>query len=99
MRTVLSSAAARELVGESSKYESKAQGLGNLFIEEFESAVGRIESFPESGSRFGSRFRRVLMRRFPYAIVYSPSLDVLRIVAIMHQHRGPEYIASRLGKE
>jgi len=99
MRTLLSSTAARELVGESSKYESKAEGLGTLFIQEFESAVGQIQRFPESGSRFGVRFRRVLMRRFPYAIVYSPSGQVLRIVAIMHQHRGPEFIASRLDKE
>ncbi len=99
MKTVLSSQAAKELVEESQKYETKAPSLGSLYIDEFEAAVERLQAIPESGSPFGKLFRRVLMKRFPYSVVYSVSTDTIRIASIMHQHRGPKYISSRLKKE
>ena len=99
MKVILSSAAARELVAESIKYESKASNLGSMFIDEFESATQRLTQFPESGHDFGPRFRRVLMHRFPFSVVYSASDDIIRIVAIMHQRRGPRFIVKRLDLE
>ena len=99
MRVILSSSAARELVEESQIYEGKAPGLGDLFVDEFESAVQLMQQFPSSGSPFGNRFRRVLLKRFPYSVLYAMAGDVLRVVAIMHQYRGPKFIASRLEKE
>ena len=79
--------------------ETKAKGLGLLFIEEFEKSARQIGRFPDSGHRFGDRFQRVLMRRFPYALIYAASEDVVRIVAIMHQQRGPKSIRQRLALE
>jgi len=99
MRTILSSLAAKELVEESQKYEKKAPSLGSLFVDEFEASVQMLQGFPESGPAFGPHFRRILMKRFPFFVVYAVATDALRIVSIMHQHRGPEFIASRLKQE
>jgi plasmid stabilization system protein ParE len=99
MKVVLSSLAARELTTVSAEYESKAPHLGSLFIDEFEDVVSRLGRFPLCGTAFGERFRRTILRRFPYLVVYAISGDVLRIVAIMHQHRGPDFIARRFEVE
>ena len=99
MKTILSSLAAKELVEESQKYETKAPSLGSLFIDEFEAAVRRLREYPESSPQFGTHFRRAIMKRFPYSVIYSVSADTIRIASIMHQHRGPRYISSRLKKE
>ena len=99
MKVVYSPLAARELVTESQRYEKKAEGLGDLFIDDVEIATKQILAFPESGPRFGDRFRRVILMRFSFTIVYSTSSETLRIIAIMHQHRGPEHIAKRLSRE
>ena len=99
MKVILSTLAARELVEESEAYETKAENLGLLFIDEFEKSARQICRFPDSGHKFGNRFQRVLMKRFPYALVYAASEDVVRIVAIMHQQRGPKFIRQRLALE
>ncbi|MCP4901710.1 MAG: type II toxin-antitoxin system RelE/ParE family toxin [bacterium] len=99
MRVILSSSAARELVEVAKDYEDNSPELGSVFIDEFESIVQLVRQFPGSGSPFGKRFRRILLKRFPYSVLYAESKDVLRVVAIMHQHRGPKFIASRLAKE
>ncbi len=99
MRVVYSPLAARELVAETAKYEGEAAGLGALFLDELDAATAQIVKFPKSGPRYGDKFRRVLLRRFPLSIIYEVSRERLRIAAIMHQHRGPEFIAKRLAKE
>jgi len=96
MKIVLSSLAARELIEESGKYEEKAPNFGSIFIDEFEVSVRLLQEFPEAGHVFGAHFRRVLMKRFPFSVIYAVSGGLVRIVAIMHQHRGPEFIAKRL---
>ena len=40
--------------------------------------------------------RRCSMRRFPYSIVYSPDPDAVRVLAIYHQSRDPNYWRTRI---
>lgn len=39
--------------------------------------------------------RRRLVRRFPYAVLYSISPDLIRILAVMHSRRRPMYWIER----
>jgi plasmid stabilization system protein ParE len=99
MKVIYSPLAARELVRESKKYERIADDLGELFISDVEAATDRLATFPESGPVLHGRFRRWVLKRFPFAILYSVSTAEIRVVAIMHQHRGPEFMARRLKQE
>lgn len=69
--------------------------LGQAFISEFERSVGLLREHPKLGAPFTDPLRRLPMRRFPYSIVYAVSDAAIRVVAIAHQRRKPEYWRGR----
>lgn len=72
-------------------YDTERPGLGAIFVSEIMEAVGWIERYPEHGKLFRSRFRRKVVRTFPYSIFYSVKNDSIRILAVAHQKRRPFY--------
>jgi hypothetical protein len=48
------------------------------------------------GRPFGRRIRRIIVPRFPYALLYRATSDRILIVAVMHLHRRPGYWRSRV---
>jgi toxin ParE1/3/4 len=84
-------AAERELVDAAAYYDNSRPGLGRSFIDDVEHAIAQIEQYPESGYLLNRAVRRVLLRRFPYAVMYSASPDNLRILAIANLKRRPFY--------
>jgi toxin ParE1/3/4 len=94
-----STLAAREVGTTAAEYDEKAPGLGHRFLDEIEHAEYQIARFPESAPAFGSKFRRILLNRFPFGLVYTLRGDQIWIVAVMHQRRGPSFISRRLKKE
>ncbi len=77
-------------------YESYANGLGNDFTCELELGLESIASMPEAWSKFGRKFRRFHMSRFPFAIVYSFGDQCVYVLAVMHQRRKPDFWKSRI---
>lgn len=77
-------------------YESRQQGLGDLFLQEVEAGFSRIESFPLSWTILIGDIRSCLMRRFPHAIVYKIEDERIFVIAVTHQHRKPFYWRDRL---
>jgi plasmid stabilization system protein ParE len=62
------------------------------FETEVERTVSMIrEQHPEAGSRAGLPHRRMLVRRFPYWIVYRADQDSVLVLAVAHQRRRPGY--------
>ncbi len=90
-----------EMLEAAAWYESHQSGLGDDFIDELESAIGRVSSEP---GRFGRLevyagahdVRRCMLARFPYLIVFlwRPSETV--IVAVSHTRRRPLYWLDRV---
>ena len=76
-------------------YESRMAGLGKSFAAEIEQTISLVRQFPDSGSPIGTRVRRVLVARFPYAIVYRSDPDLVIVVAVAHQRRRPGYWRDR----
>ena len=72
-------------------YESRLAGLGRSFAVEVERTISLVREFPEAGSSVGPNWRRVVVARFPYAIVYRHDPDAIVIVAVAHQRRRPGY--------
>lgn len=71
-------------------YEGKVQGLGAEFLDEVDAAIARVLQFPEAWSRLSEGFRRCALRRFPYSLIYTVSVDgEVLIVSVFHQSRAP----------
>ncbi len=83
---------AEDELGESAVfYESRVVGLGESFTSEVQRAVNMIRDHPDLGSSLGAKVRRVLVRRFPYSVLYRHEAGRIFILAVAHQHRRPGY--------
>jgi toxin ParE1/3/4 len=77
-------------------YEQRRAGLGRELQLAVENVVHRICENPKAGSRYGtSRFRYLLVRRFPYVVFYSESKALVRVMAVAHGRRKPGYWKNR----
>lgn len=83
---------AEEEFGETAEfYESRVVGLGESFTSEVQRTVKLIREHPDSGSLLGEKVRRILVRRFPYSVIYRHNAGQLFILAVAHQRRRPGY--------
>lgn len=76
-------------------YESQAKGLGDDFINELESAYETIAGLPGVWPLFKKGYRRYILTRFPFAVIYRQSYEKIYVVAVMHQSRKPDYWLKR----
>lgn len=72
-------------------YEECAPGLGLSFAIEAREAIQRAIVMPLAWQQVEEEIRRVLVHRFPYAVLYSAKEERLFILAVMHLHREPGY--------
>jgi plasmid stabilization system protein ParE len=89
--------AEQELLEAQAWYESKAVGLGFEFARAADAAVASALRNPYGHLRIEENFYRVLFCKFPYTLIYLPSLNELLVVSIFHQHREPGVWLERFG--
>ena len=89
MLVVLRPDAENELLDAQAWYESKAPGLGFEFARAADAAVVSALRNPFGHLRIEEEFRRVILRKFPYTLIYLPNQRELLIVSFFHQHRKP----------
>lgn len=77
-------------------YESRARGLGEDFLSELESAFQIIKEIPDTWPLIAKNFRRYLLDRFPFGVIYQKKNDQIYVVAIMHLSREPGYWIERV---
>ena len=80
------------------RYAKIHEPLGDAFADELQRCLGLIEAGPQRWPREpDAPTRRVLMRRFPFKVVYLVAEDERAyIVAVAHQHQKPNYWADRI---
>lgn len=88
--------ASAEAYEAAARYESQRSGLGVEFVLELDAALERATESPEVYARQYRDARRVLLRRFPYAVYFVYESDVVEVIAVLHQHRDPTLWRSRL---
>jgi len=79
-----------------SYYEDCQYGLGRRFRLLVESAVQKIVESPFIYRVLKAPFRRYLLPKFPYSIIYSIEPDHIRIIAVAHNKRKPGYWSNRV---
>lgn len=76
-------------------YEEHAEGLGLDFAVEIREAINRAITMPLAWVQIGEGVRRVLVHRFPFAVLYSENDESVFILAVMHLRREPDYWTHR----
>ena len=84
-----------EIKASYSWYQEKAEGLGKDFMNELELAYQAIIDFPQTWPKFQKGFRRFLLSRFPFSVIYRKNGNLIYVVAIMHNSRNPGYWLNR----
>lgn len=88
-----------EAVAAARWYEDREPGLGGDFVAEVQRAVGQIAEAPARWGRspHDPRAQRLLLSRFPYAVVYVVGASgEVTIAAVAHTRRRPGYWHDRL---
>ena len=80
-------------------YEGRSEGLGEDFLDEVQHTIESILAFPESGPVVSEHFRRRILRRFPFGLLYAIEAERILIVAVAHLKRRPGYWKDRVEKD
>jgi toxin ParE1/3/4 len=76
-------------------YRERNEVASVRFQRELDRSVDLISERPKTGSPYLGDTRRVLLRRFPFFVVYRVRGDSVQIVAVAHARRRPGYWRAR----
>lgn len=85
-------ATSKEIKASFDWYQKQVKGLGHDFIQELELAFNSVQSLPFTWPKIGPSHRRFVLSRFPYSVIYKVvNNEKIFVVAIMNNHRKPDY--------
>jgi len=65
-------------------YQERELGLGEEFLRCIDASIQTIKRNPEIYAFAHEKYRRALVRRFPYAIFYEYFEDTITVYAVFH---------------
>ena len=77
-------------------YEQRKRGLGDEFKQASLSALDLVLKHPLAGHEVLPGIRRIILSRFPYALVYQPQHERILVLSVAHLKRRPGYWARRI---
>jgi toxin ParE1/3/4 len=77
-------------------YEGQERGLGDDFLDCLESAFLQIADRPARYPIRFDDFRRILIRRFPYAVYFDHDDNAVYIYYVFHCSQNPVKLTKRL---
>ena len=77
-------------------YEAAKTGLGDTFLDDIQHAIDTVRERPHLGVAVAYGFRRALLRRFPFSVIYALYDSEIVVVAVAHQRRSPNYWKGRV---
>jgi plasmid stabilization system protein ParE len=86
----LSQQARAEIIAAKAWYERQAPGLGLEFARVVDAAVTGIARSPLQFQRLEDDYRRIVLRRFPYMLIYVVEANEVVILSCFHQRREPQ---------
>jgi hypothetical protein len=76
-------------------YEECSPGLGTDFSFELYSSIKQIIAHPDAWAVLDGDIRRILLKRFPFGLLYTLIDDEIFILSVMHLRRNPDYWKQR----
>ena len=72
------------------RYEEKQKGLGELFLEELDECIGKLQTQPMVYSYAEPGYRYLILRKVPFVIVYKIIKTTVVVYAVFHTNRNPK---------
>jgi plasmid stabilization system protein ParE len=85
-----------ELFGEFDWYAHRSVDAAESFLDSVRAAIDQAVSFAMSGQRYLAGTRRIVVRDFPYLLVYRQRASQVEVIAVAHTSRRPGYWRDRL---
>jgi plasmid stabilization system protein ParE len=82
-------AAEAELQEAQDWYDTRVEGLGDRFFAAVDALLPRIGDNPEQFPTAYTNLRRVMVRRFPYALYFRIEAEGVYVIACFHTSRDP----------
>ena len=79
-------------------YENQEQGVGAYFLDSLYSDIESLILYAGIHRLRHKDYRRMLSKRFPFAIYYTVSGDAIKIHAVIDCRKDPAWIRDRLNK-
>ena len=76
-------------------YQERSPRAASGFLAELSRAFEFIARHPEGAQQTEKGVRRLVMRSYPFAIIYRTHGEEIQVVAVAHQHREPGYWKGR----
>ncbi len=100
-RIRIHAAASEEAAAAAAWYEQEHPGLGGEFLQALDAALDLLEQevgplLTLQGIAGVRGLKRLLLRRFPYAIIVRETEDETLVIAFAHTARRPGYWSDRL---
>ena len=77
-------------------YEHRATGLGEEFLRTVDARISAIARSPEAHQRIYKSYRRAVVRRFPYVVIYEYENGVVTVCSVFHTSQDPKKWRERL---
>ena len=68
-------------------YQDKSEGLGFEFMRSLDAALQSVKRNPLAYQKIYKKARRILLRKFPYALFYIAEENRIVVIACFHQKR------------
>jgi plasmid stabilization system protein ParE len=91
--------AALELLETTGWYARRSRKVAARFATEMELALARIADNPRRWPQMDDKHRRLLVRRFPYLLIYRIIGERVWVIAAAHAHRKPGYWRDRRAED
>jgi len=89
MRIAFRPEARAEVLEAKAWYEQRSPGLGLEFARAVDASISSAVRTPEAYPAVAEECRRVLLRRFPYSVIFRHDDRELLVVAVFHHKREP----------
>jgi plasmid stabilization system protein ParE len=90
--------ASEEIVESTASHELELPGLGDRFIDEIERVIEVLYDQPSIAQSVDEKFRRILLARFPYSVIYSIRSKRIWVIAVAHHRRRSGYWQERFDR-
>lgn len=96
MKLVVQPEAEADIVSAAVWYDRRSKLVRQKFLQTLEATLAAIEQNPNSYQRIRGEVRRVMLRGFPYALLYVASGQDVNVLACFHCSRSPRRWQDRL---
>jgi len=77
-------------------YRRRSLRAAEMFLDEIDRAIERIGGHPGQFPEYAFGTRRIVLRRFPYLLVFRETAPGMEVIAVAHGRRRPGYWRDRV---